>query len=153
MARKDEKGKRFEVLIGKIDEALIDKYYVEAIALTYALFEERTYTLLDRLNIPYKSKDKIFQCLEYFKDHVQTRNISVTSSRCSLDELIDWLKAEFLDSGLIDNIQKWREKRNDVIHDLAKQNIDYSDLEVLATEGRDYFRKYTSRIMSLKKKI
>ena len=54
---------------------------------------------------------------------------------------------------MIDNIQKWREKRNDVIHDLAKQNIDYSDLEVLVTEGRDYFRKYTSRIMSLKKKI
>ena len=54
---------------------------------------------------------------------------------------------------MIDNIQKWREKRNDVIHDLAKQNTDYSDLEVLATEGKDYFRKYTSLIMFLKKMI
>lgn len=81
------------------------------------------------------------------------RNISVTSSRCSTTELIDWLKIEFLDSGLIDKIQKRREKRNNVIHDLAKQNTDYSDLEVLATEGKDYFRKYTSLIMFLKKMI
>lgn len=49
MARVDQKGQRFEFLVGRIDEALDAKYYIEAMALTYSLFEERTYKLLDRL--------------------------------------------------------------------------------------------------------
>lgn len=153
MARSDEKGKRFEFLVGRIDEAIDDKYYVEAMALTYSLFEERTYKLLERLNISRKNSDKIYQCLIYFKDHVINKTISVTPCKCSLDELTTWLQKEFLDSGLIDNIQIWRNKRNDVIHDLAKQNIEYKSLEITAKEGRDYFRIYTALIMKLKKLI
>lgn len=153
MARLDQKGKRFEFLVRKIDKALDDNYYIEAMALTYSLFEERTYKLLERLNIPRKNSDKIFQCLTYFKDHVMNKTISVTSCKCSSDELTTWLQKEFLDSGLIDNIQAWREKRNDVTHDLAKQDIDYENLKITAKEGRDYFRTYTALIMKLKKMV
>lgn len=153
MARLDQKGKRFEFLVGKIDEALDDNYYIEAMALTYSLFEERTYKLLEGLNIPRKNSDKVFQCLTYFRDHVMDKTISVTPRKCSLDELTTWLQKEFLDSGLIDNIQTWRDKRNNVTHDLAKQDIDYENLEVTAKEGRDYFRTYTALIMKLKKMV
>jgi len=153
MARLDQKGKRFEFLVERIDKAIDDNYYIEAMALTYSLFEERTYKLLERLNIPRKNNDKIYQCLTYFKDHVMYKTISVTPCKCSLDELTTWLQKEYLDSGLIENIQTWRKKRNDVTHDLAKQNIDYEDLEITAKEGRDYFRKYTALIMKLKKMI
>lgn len=153
MARLDQKGKRFEFLVGKIDKALDDNYYIEAMALTYSLFEERTYKLLERLNIPRKNGDKIFQCLTYFKDYVMNKKISVMPCKCSSDELTKWLQKEFLDSGLIDKIQIWRNKRNDVTHDLAKQDIDYENLEITAKEGRDYFRKYTALIMELKKMV
>ena len=52
MARLDPKGRRFEFLVKRIDEALASGFYVEAMALTYSLMEERTYKLLERLNIP-----------------------------------------------------------------------------------------------------
>ena len=56
MGRHDPKGLRFEFLIKRIDEALAAGYYVEALALTYSLFEERTYKLLERLDIQRKIK-------------------------------------------------------------------------------------------------
>ena len=65
----------------------------------------------------------------------------------------DWLKENFLDSGLVGNIDKWRDDRNDVIHDLAKQDMDYNDLRKVAETGRNCFRTYTALIMKLKKMI
>lgn len=153
MGRHDPKGLRFEFLIKRIDEALAAGYYVEALALTYSLFEERTYKLLERLDIQRKNKDKLHQCLVYFEDHVANGTINVTPSRCTQTDLIDWLKTEFLDSNLITDIQNWRDERNTVTHDLAKQDIDYSALHAVAQKGRDYFRTYTSLIMKLKKMI
>lgn len=153
MGRHDEKGKRFEFLVKRIDEALQAGFYVEAMSLTYSLMEERTYRLLERLNIPRKSGDKLFQCLKYFQKHIDDRDISVTSTQCDANELIDWLKINFIDSGLVAKIDKWRDDRNTVIHDLAKQDIDYSGLEQVAKAGSDSFRTYTALIMKLKKMI
>ncbi|WP_139197284.1 hypothetical protein [[Clostridium] fimetarium] len=149
----DEKGKRFEFLVSRLDESKNNGYYIEAMAITYALMEERTYSLLDKLGISYRNKDKLYQCLEYFKKNIIDRQLTLTPTKMSIDELTDWLKVEFIDSGLVDNIQLWREKRNGVIHDLAKTTIEYSDLEETCNSGSEYFRKYTAYIMKLKKVI
>ena len=151
MARIDEKGKRFEFLVGRIDEAISSGFYIEAMALTYALMEERTYSLLDKLKINYKNSDKLYQCLKYLDKHIIERTITVTPSKMSLDELMDMLKTELIDSKLIDDVQLWREQRNNITHDLAKENITYSSIEIYACQGNVYFRKYTSIIMKIKK--
>lgn len=153
MARLDEKGKRFEFLVERIDEANRTGFYVEAMALTYALMEERTYTLLKRLGIPYKSGDKLYQCLVYLKKCIQKRTLSIAPKKISLDELHDWLKAELIDTKLVDNIQSWRNRRNDITHDLAKQTIAYNSIGPDAIQGSQYFRKYTAIIMRLKKLV
>jgi len=151
MARLDEKGKRFEFLVARIDEAIIAGYYVEAMAITYSLMEERTYSLLNKLQINYKNRDKLHQCLVYLEQHIVNRTVTVAPSMISQDDLIDWLKAEIIDSKLVEDIQIWRGNRNDITHDLAKQTIDYSSIESYANQGSVYFRKYTSIIMKLKK--
>ncbi len=153
MARLDQKGKRFEFLVRRIDEAFDAGFYIEAMALTYSLMEERTYKLLERLEIPRNNSDKLYQCLKYFQLHVSNNDITVVPSNCTKTELVTWLQQEFFTSGLIGNIQTWRNERNTVTHDLAKQDIDYDNLKTVAQQGRDYFRKYTSLIMKLKKMI
>ena len=151
MSRKDKKGKRFEFLVSRTDEALEEGYYMEAIALTYALMEERTYRLLNRLGIRYGSRDKIAQCISYLRDSIVQKNISVVVGKMGTDALCDWLNQEFLSSGLLDDIDAWRKRRNDAIHDLAKGSIQYADMETIAEDGRKYFREYTAVIMRLKK--
>ena len=87
MSRKDEKGKRFEFLVSRTDEALEEGYYIEAIALTYALMEERTYGLLNRLGIRYGSRDKIAKCISCLRDSIVQKNISVVVGKmgtCSI---------------------------------------------------------------------
>ena len=154
MSRLDQKGKRYEFLVERIDEALHAGYYVEAMSLTYSLFEDRTYRLLTHLGIPYKNKDKLYNCLQHLEKHViQNNTIPATPSGCTSAELVSWIQTEFFASNLVSNIDKWRDERNDVIHDLAKRDIDYAALSSVAQEGRDYFRRYTALIMQLKKKM
>ena len=151
--RKDEKGQRFEFLIGRIDESLEKGFYVEGMAITYALFEERTYRLLDRLNVNYRNRDKLYDCLEKLEKTIKDKTIKVTTSRISSDDFIDMLNDVLISSNLINDIQVWRDKRNKVIHDLAKTNIDYISLKTTCENGRELFRKYTAIIMKIKKII
>lgn len=153
MARLNEKGQRFEDLIARIDVALSEGFYVEAMAITYALLEERTYSILDKLNIQYKNKDKLFQCLTYLETHIKAKDLTCNPTSMDIGTFTAWLDAELVQSGMISHIQTWREKRNNVIHDLAKQTIAYGDLKSPATDGRDLFRKYTAIIMKIKKNI
>ena len=150
-ARKNEKGQRFEFLVKRIDEAIAAGYYIEASSLSYALLEERTYSLLDKIGVTYSHSDKLFNCLELIKKAINNRNITVSSNNFTSDQIIAWLKSQFLDSNLVNRIDDWRKKRNDVTHDLAKETIDYSELVEFANEGKDIFRNYTSLIMKLKK--
>lgn len=148
--RYTEKGQRFEFLVRRIDEAILAQYYVEASSLTYALLEERTYSLLDKLGITYKTRDKLFNCLEIFKEEIGKRNLAAGTVHC---DLYDWLNSEFLISGLVDRIDQWRKTRNNVTHDLAKESIAYEELKDFAEEGRKVFREYTALIMRLKRRL
>lgn len=122
-------------------------------AITYALFEEQTYRLLDRLNVSYRKRDKLYDCLVKLEKAINDRTINVITPRMSKDDFIDMLKDVLITSNLIFDIQTWRNQRNDVIHDLAKTNIDYSSLKTTCENGRELFGKYTAIIMKIKKNI
>ena len=62
MARSDEKGKRYEALVSRMDKAKEEGYYIESMSIAYALMEERTYRILDHLGIHYNSNNKLFDC-------------------------------------------------------------------------------------------
>ena len=65
----------------------------------------------------------------------------------------DLFNVTLIASNLIADIQDWRGKRNDVIHDLAKTTIDYNSLKSTSEDGRDLFGKYSAIIMKIKKNI
>jgi hypothetical protein len=134
----------FEFLISRIDESLEKGFYVEGMAITYALFEERTYRLLKRLNVDYRDRDKLHECLVKLERAINDKTIGTkTPDSMSRDDFIEILDKALISSNLVLNIQEWRKKRNDVIHDLAKTNIDYSSLKATCEDGRELFGKYT----------
>ena len=146
--RHTEKGKRFEFLVRQIDKGLNEGFYVEAFSITYALFEERTYRLLELLQIPFATNDKFYVCLSKLESAVSSGAIEVTSKRLTQSVFINY--HQFLNNNLVADIQTWRKKRNDVIHDLAKETIDYESLSTYAREGRELFGIYTAAIMRIK---
>lgn len=151
--RRNEKGRRFEFLIQQIDKSLEEKFYVEGMAITYALFEERTYRLLDRLEVNYRGRDKLYNCLNKLKTAIERKTINVTTKKDSLEDFIVFLEEKLIDSNLVDDILIWRGERNRVVHDLAKTNIDYSSLESVCENGKNLFRRYTAIIMEIKKRL
>lgn len=48
-------------------------------------------------------------------------------------------------------IYNWREQRNSVIHDFAKQDMDYSEIRKSAIEGQKLFRELLSSTQRFKK--
>lgn len=165
MPRLTEKGKRFEKLINKADEAYKNGYYVETISLVYSLFEERTYAFLDMLDVKYNKKQKLAGCLGELKKAIQKKTIGVTPKKISKDGLCNYISDDLLKdksksatkdddkNSIHGQIDKWRKDRNDVIHDLAKGLVDYAATKEIAESGYKLFKKYTALIMRVKKLI
>ena len=130
--RETIKGKRFEELLERADTALSEKYYVESITLYYAFIEERMISLFNRLGYTLNKKQKLWYCIDQLKK----------------------LKIEtFFSSTLLHELDVWREERNDVIHDYAKEDIPYSNLEKTAETGKRLGRDLSAAIMRHKKSL
>ena len=149
--RLDTKVKRYEFLVQRADKSLAAGFYVEATAIIYSLLEERTYSLMKKLGLPYKEKNhKLFHCIEFINDAIQDHTIPYAPSVTVVD-IHKLLKSELIESDLLKKINAWRSERNDIMHDLAKQNINYESLQSIAENGVSLFRSYTAFIMRFKK--
>ena len=88
--------------------------------------------------------------MEALEKKIEAGQQKVLRTKAAYDEAVEELQ-KLLDKRT--DIQTWRDKRNDVIHDLAKTNIDYSSLKTTCEDGRELFGNYTAIIMKIKKNI
>ncbi|MGG0487157.1 hypothetical protein ABEY65_27795 [Priestia aryabhattai] len=149
--RHTSKGQRFESIIARADAALENNYCIEASTLYYALLEERLISIFEKFNIRLNKQQKMFYCIDEIKKFIQNGK-SVTLSNGMQIDVGPLLGKEF-DIQLLDDMDNWRNRRNSVIHDFAKQSIPYSDVEDWAEEGKNLVRKFNSGTMRLKRNL
>lgn len=130
--RNTVKGIRFEKIISRADSALKEGYYIESIAIYYAFMEERLETQLGRMGYVLNKKQKMAYCIDFIKK--------------------DSSLIGYFDATLLSNLDKWRSDRNNLIHDYAKDEMDYESFEPVAKEGKKLSRELSSAIMRYKKK-
>ncbi|PFU61797.1 hypothetical protein COK90_11545 [Priestia megaterium] len=151
MTRLTEKGKRFEDLINRADKALENNYCIEASTIYYAILEERFYSIFPKIDINIPNGEKMFHCIRRLKKISQEgHQIRINNSEY---KEIGSLISSIFDDSLLNGIDSWRAKRNDIIHDFAKQDIPYSDIEVWADEGKHYLRDFNACVMRFKKSL
>jgi len=134
--RKKEKGKRFEALISRADLALELKFYLEASWIIYALIEERLKSL----------------AIKRFHLSMNRENFDGCIQSLQKELLINTDLSKYLDNNLLIDINKWRLERNKIMHDLAKEEIDYDKIKKMAISGRELFAKLATAIMKIKRK-
>lgn len=137
MTRKNKKGKRFEILLSRADDALELQFYLEASWIIYSLIEERLKSVaIGKMSLS-MDRQNFHSCIEALEKEWKT-NILIKDN---------------FDKSLLLSLDEWRLKRNNIMHDLAKEDIDYEKIKELAINGRSLFAQLATSIMKLKKQL
>ena len=178
---KNDKKNTYKELRKRRDEAILTGHYLEVIIYAYAMIEDRTLSFLHHLYIvnrniyPYIIEPNIYNSVfflmnpnkDIFKEEykpdlekisVKMKVIQKICEYCEDDEFICEIK-KFLEENLnineliqdIKSLEKWCDKRNEIIHCLYNKNLEDADKQIkdIALEGErlsSSFGSYTDII-------
>ena len=133
-----EKYYNYKEQFERLNKALKNEFYLEAIFIEYAILEDRTESVLRHAGLweaymKGKKMANIGTKLTFIKNKASAKS-------CSLHPY-------FKDS-LLDQLRDWKNKRNPLIHDLLNQKMGPDDLKNLAIEGSDLVRILRTRATS-----
>lgn len=108
----------------RLNKALKNNFYLEAIFIEYAIIEDRLTSILRYEDNTVKSKNG-FVSIE--KKINKVRAISGEANGLAI---------KYFASDFLDTIENWKNRRNPLIHALMKQQLTTEELLNLATEGQ-----------------
>lgn len=119
-----QKYANYKTQMGRLNKALTNQFYLEAIFIEYAIMEDRLESVL-RHSGKWNPKPDSFVSLD-----TKRKNVA------KLAEEKKSLAHKYFPCELTDRIENWKNERNRVIHALMKQNLHTSDLRIIAEEGQ-----------------
>lgn len=135
----EQKHINYTEQMGRLKKALKYEFYIEAIAIEYAVMEDRLESILRHEGVFNPEKHGSL-----------ARKLSRVRELRRRDKSLEnkYLSEEFLDS-----IDAWKEKRNVFIHALLKQKLNTEDIKSVADQGNDIVKKLTSIATSIRRKL
>lgn len=142
----------FSGVIGRINNAIKDGYYLEAITLEESIICDRfasRFTYLNEKNHPSLSQLKKYTETNFYNILLGTITSGIEEIEED-EEIINFCKTELKD---------WKNQRNESLHEMAKLSDDsdktfqekYDQLKDIATNGLEIFRKAEKLINKTKK--
>lgn len=134
-----EKYSNYKIQMGRLKKAMAYGFYIEAIAIEYAVMEDRLESVLRHEGVFNPEKHgTLARKLSRVRDLRRRKNS---------------LENKYISEELLDSIGLWKEKRNAIIHALLKQNYSLDSIRDIAEEGRDIIKQLTSKITSIRRKL
>ena len=138
-ADNNQKYRNYKEQIGRLKKALKYGFLIEAVAIEYAIMEDRLESVLihegvfnpDKHGTLARKLNKVRE-LQRRKGSLENRYLSVE---------------------LLDSIDAWKDERNALIHALLKQNISTQELSDTATVGNDIIKQLTSKATSIRRQL
>ena len=134
-----QKYYNYKEQMGRLSKALNACFYIEAIAIEYAIIEDRIESVLrhsGRFN-----KEKHTNMVKKLKV-VSTIQSEKVGGKGKV------LLRKYLSDELIESIYLWKDERNKIIHALLNQNLETESLSELAQQGRDIVKALNSKVSS-----
>jgi hypothetical protein len=134
-----EKYDTYLVLYNKLKHAMTREFYLESILITYAIFEDRSKSILAHLAIYDEKKHR-----------------DLARKIVSINNLIEQkhkIVSKYLNPDIIENIGVWRQKRNKIIHGLANLKYDDEEIKKIATDGYELVKKFSNATTSIRRKV
>lgn len=148
MAEKPENMQKYENYkeqFKRLNKAMNNRFYLEAIFISYAIMEDRTESIL-------RHAGKWEQCVKRSRNGAPGIHSKINSIK-KLAEQKKSLPNKYFSDDLLDNILEWKDERNRMIHALMKQSLTTEFLESLAIQGKEYARTLTNRSGSFRRAI
>ena len=137
MKRGTIKGKRIENLIDRADLAIELTFFLEANWIIYSIIENRVKSLtLEKLKL-IPIRENYHGCIEIMLKELSTNEI---------------IKDD-VTLNLLTELDNWRLERNNIMHDLAKEELDFTKIEKATIAGRSLLAKIAAVNMKIKKKL
>lgn len=129
-----QKNEKYASLMDKLKKSIRNEFYYEAIFIEYAILEDRTESLLRHAKLKTKGPDE--------------KNLSLAMKLKNICNSPNFKKpyiSKNLTSELLCSVNKWKVKRNILIHDLIR--CPYKDEQVrnIAEEGYEIVKKMNSK--------
>lgn len=124
----------------RLDKALKNQFYLEAIFIEYAIIEDRTESILRYDDNAIKSSN--FVSLDKKISKIKT----IARERKSLP-------SRYFDDEFLDLIISWKNERNRMIHALMKQLLATEELEHLAFQGKNIAKILCSKSTNYKRAL
>lgn len=130
-----EKYSNYKEQFSRLNRALKNEFYLEAIFIEYAILEDRTESVLRHAGLwdaymKGRKMPNIQTKLTFIKNHAALK--SCTLNRYFSDDLPERLRI-------------WKDRRNPLIHDLMNQQLEPDHLKELALEGDKLVRILRTR--------
>lgn len=115
-----EKYENYKAQMGRLNRAIKEHFYLEALFIEYAVMEDRLESILTHAGVFRADKhDSI------------TKKIRRLEALCQSDKLA----SKYCSPELIHSIMDWKDKRNTYIHSLMKQVFTGEELEKVVQQG------------------
>ena len=132
-----QKYENYKEQFKRLNKAIDNRFYLEAMFIAYAIMEDRTESILRRAG-------QWDAYIKSRKGHDPTIDSKIRHIKKRAEQKKTLLNKYFSDS-LLDDILRWKEERNRMIHALMKQSLTTEELSDLALQGKDYARTLTNR--------
>ena len=133
-----EKYRNYKEQFDRLNKALKNEFYLEAIFIEYAILEDRTESVLHHAGLwdAYMKGKKIANIgtkLTFIKNKANVKS-------CTLHP--------YFSDDLLEQLRDWKNRRNPLIHDLLNQKLGDNDLKELAMDGSRLVRILRTRATS-----
>ena len=128
-----KKNQTYRELMEDLKFAVEKEFYYEAIFIEYAIFEDRTESLIRHSKIEHNLSDKEFTLHNKIK--VMKYSSEFKSFYCNKHEILK----------LLIDVDNWRDKRNKLIHDLVNTELTYDDIKEIAINGYELVNKLNNK--------
>ena len=133
------KQDQYAIMKVQLKKAMRSKFYFEAIFIEYAIIEDRAESVLnhaggikltDCRGNPLKLQNKLNKIRDnsHFQDSFIRKRITPE---------------------LVERIREWKDKRNNLVHNLMNGSSDFIELEKIAVEGSDLVRIFDNKVKSV----
>ena len=128
-----KKNQTYRELMEDLKLAVEKEFYYEAIFIEYAIFEDRTESLIRHSKIEHNLSDKEFTLHNKIK--VMKYSSEFKSFYCNKHEILK----------ILIDVDNWRDKRNKLIHDLVNTELTYEDIKEIAIKGYELVNKLNNK--------
>ncbi len=125
----------------RLKKALKYEFYVEALAIEYAMIEDRINSIINTVGL--KTVDK------YGNNLTINKRLNIIKSNnpfCKVKFLRSKLPVEF-----VEEIREWKDKRNTIIHSLMTTEFQSGEFRELAEQGNNLRKQIDNKSKSIKK--